>query len=626
MSGITQIKSAQLGYFFVWGITLFSLFPVFGQGGFDMDSLENLYAKGVEDPQELMIVVEELANHHPDAHKKVHYSDIYLDLAADNKDPLTLYTGYFRKGNALLELNEYSQALSSFFKGAEIAIEGERNDLLGRIQIPIADVYSLMGNHENAVSYYKEAIALLRNTNDSVALASALLNAGDEYSKKDKYDTALALFDESGVIFERINFRLGTAYNIGNMGMINAKKGNNELAQTQIQEAITILEEYEDYSPISEYLTYMADIYADKQDLVRALDYAHTSLELATKYELRDEISMAHNKLSEIYELDGNTEASFKHYKDHIEQRDSLVNLEAVRQAEAERTNYEVAQKQIQVDLLNEQGRTQRITVLATIIGLVLVGLLAIGLFRRNRFIHKTNLVINTEKERSESLLLNILPKETAKELIEEGKVKAKKFLSVSVLFTDFENFTRYAEALPPEKLVESVDYYYSKFDAIMEKYGLEKIKTIGDAYMAAGGLPFPMKDHAIRMVKAAMEIIEFVKTAKENEGDEDVRFNIRVGINSGPVVAGVVGTRKFAYDIWGDTVNVAARMESMSEPGKINISENTFALVKDHFECEARGEIAIKNHGDMKMYFVNSEIVVPANEEDTVISAATNT
>ncbi|MBT8235862.1 MAG: tetratricopeptide repeat protein [Bacteroidia bacterium] len=612
-------------YIFVWGFTMLFLAPIFGQGGIDMDSLENLYTQGIADSQELIEVVEELANHHPDAHKKVFYSDILLDLAATNEDPLTLYTGYFRKGNALLELNEYSEALSSFFKGAEMAIEEERNDLLGKIQIPIADVYSLMGNHENAVSYYNEAIALLRKTNDSVSLASALLNAGDEYSKKDKFDAALALFDESGVIFERINFRLGTAYNIGNMGMINAKKGNNELAQTQIQEAIGILEEYEDYSPISEYLTYMADIYADKQDLERALIYAHTSLELATKYEMRDEISMAHDKLSEIYELDGNTEASFKHYKDHIKVRDSLVNLEAVRSAEAERTNYEVAQKQAQVDLLNEQGRTQRIMVLATIIGLVLVGLLAIGLFRRNRFIQKTNQVINTEKERSESLLLNILPKETAKELKEEGRVKAKKFLSVSVLFTDFENFTRYAEALPPEKLVESVDFYYSKFDAIMEKYGLEKIKTIGDAYMAAAGLPFPMQDHAVRMVKAALEITEFVKTAKENEGDEDVRFNIRVGINSGPVVAGVVGTRKFAYDIWGDTVNVAARMESMSEPGQINISEDTYALVKDHFECEYRGEFSAKNRGKLKMYYVSNPSAKAADKEATTISASAN-
>jgi class 3 adenylate cyclase len=204
---------------------------------------------------------------------------------------------------------------------------------------------------------------------------------------------------------------------------------------------------------------------------------------------------------------------------------------------------------------------------------------------------------------------LNILPEETALELKQNGKVQAKKFESVSVMFTDFKGFTEYADYLPPEKLVESVGFYFSKFDEIIEKYGLEKIKTIGDAYMCAGGLPFPNQDHALQTVHAALEILEFVEASKQNTKLDQPHFDVRIGINTGPVVAGVVGSKKFAYDIWGDTVNIAARMESNSEVGKINISENTYSLIKDDFTCEFRGEIEVKNKGKMNMYFVNSQV-----------------
>ena len=172
-------------------------------------------------------------------------------------------------------------------------------------------------------------------------------------------------------------------------------------------------------------------------------------------------------------------------------------------------------------------------------------------------------------------------------------------------MFTDFKSFTKYSENLSPETLVETVDFYFSKFDEIIKKYGLEKIKTIGDAYMCAGGLPFPIEDHAQNMIRAAFEIVEFVDTTKKNKEVEKI-FDIRIGINTGPVVAGVVGSTKFAYDIWGDTVNVASRMETNSLAGKINVSENTYQLIKDVFQCEYRGEIDVKNKGMMKMYFVN--------------------
>jgi class 3 adenylate cyclase len=268
------------------------------------------------------------------------------------------------------------------------------------------------------------------------------------------------------------------------------------------------------------------------------------------------------------------------------------------------------------VDLLEKDSQIQKLKekkqqniIYATAISLVLILIITIGFYRRYKFIKKTNGIIEEEKNRSNQLLLNILPEETALELKRSGKVQAKKFDSVTVLFADFEGFTKYSENLAPEKLVESIDFYFSKFDTIMDKYNLEKIKTVGDAYMCAGGLPFPTKDHAHKIVLAALEIVQFVEDSKNVNSENQTRFEIRIGINTGPIVAGVVGIKKFSYDIWGDTVNIASRMESNSEAGKINISAFTYNIIKNDFDCKYRGEFEVKNKGKMKMYFVNDPL-----------------
>ncbi len=227
----------------------------------------------------------------------------------------------------------------------------------------------------------------------------------------------------------------------------------------------------------------------------------------------------------------------------------------------------------------------------------------------RTQEIKKQKDELEVEKHKSDTLLLNILPQETAEELKREGKAVPRRFDKVTVLFTDFVEFSRISENVSADVLVNEIHYYFSAFDEIIAKYGLEKIKTIGDAYMCAAGIPREHPDGAISSVKAAMEIEAFVaKAAAEREANGGIPFKIRLGLHSGPVVAGIVGTRKFAYDIWGDTVNVASRMESNSVPGKINITAETYELVKDVFECSYRGEINVKNKGEIGMYFVEGE------------------
>ena len=213
---------------------------------------------------------------------------------------------------------------------------------------------------------------------------------------------------------------------------------------------------------------------------------------------------------------------------------------------------------------------------------------------------------IVSEKQKSDDLLRNILPEEVANELKQKGSSEAKYFDHVTVIFTDFVDFTKAGERLTPQQLVDELHTCFKAFDDIASKYNIEKIKTIGDAYLAVSGLPAADHNHAENTVRAALDIKAFMNERKKRL--PATTFDIRIGLHSGAVVAGIVGVKKFAYDIWGDTVNTAARMEQSSLPDKINISQTTYELIKDKFICTYRGEIAAKNKGDMNMYFVEGE------------------
>lgn len=216
------------------------------------------------------------------------------------------------------------------------------------------------------------------------------------------------------------------------------------------------------------------------------------------------------------------------------------------------------------------------------------------------------NTEIETQKKRSDDLLLNILPENVANELKVNGKAEPKFFDIATIMFTDFKDFTLVSEKISPRELVELIDFIFRKFDEITGKYHLEKIKTIGDAYLCASGIPDPSTHNPLNVIRAAQEIEEFIDQLVNERKKKNLQFfEIRIGINSGPIVAGIVGAKKFAYDIWGDAVNIAARMEQNSLPGKINISGATYELVKDQIKCEHRGKILAKNKGEIDMYFV---------------------
>ncbi len=223
---------------------------------------------------------------------------------------------------------------------------------------------------------------------------------------------------------------------------------------------------------------------------------------------------------------------------------------------------------------------------------------------RRERDQRTNELIV--EKRKADDLLLNILPAETAEELKATGTAKAKSYASVTVMFVDIKDFTGKTESMNPEKLVAELNYCFTAFDRIVQDLDIEKIKTIGDAYMCVAGLPREVDNHAQLIALAAFEIRDFMNTYNQRKYERnEIPFEIRIGINTGPVVAGIVGLNKFAYDIWGNTVNIASRMESSSEPGRINISRSTYDILKDEFDCVLRGKVETKGIGEIEMYFL---------------------
>ncbi len=596
---ITAMAFQQKVCLFLMGFICIISHNVSGQDQKIADSLEKVYRQNqLTGNAKLKLLTDLSFNEVHDLTLSLQYADELIKLSQQEGNQLYLHKGYFQKGNKKWLLGDLYESLNAFFKSAAAAEKATFTKGEGSAYGAIADIYGVLKSHDNAMAYYKRSIAMLKYSGDSLRLASVLLNAGEEFRINKIYDSALLYFNEAKPIFDKIDYQTGKALSLGNIGMVYASMGNSDLAEKNINMALSILEKQQNYSPICEYLISFCDIYFNKGKKDIALQYALRSLNLAQQHHLKEQIRDASLKLSDLYQLLGNQTESFEHYKRYIIFKDSLENTASVQKMADLRANFEISKKQTEVNLLNQQKRNQQNISIAL---MVILGL-SIALLGTLYWYYQN---ISKEKKRSETLLLNILPAETARELKQNGYVDAIKFEDVTVLFSDFVRFSKIAEQVKPEQLVRSLDSYFKAFDTITTKYGLEKIKTIGDSYMCACGLPTLNPNHAKNVMQAAREMISFVE-ARLNADDDLIHFEVRIGVHTGPVVAGIVGIKKWQYDIWGDTVNIASRMESMSKPGKVNLSEKTYIKIKDEFACEYRGEFEVKSHGPLKMYFLS--------------------
>ncbi|MDA0195227.1 MAG: tetratricopeptide repeat-containing sensor histidine kinase [Bacteroidetes bacterium] len=379
-----------------------------GQNQNTADSLKSIYEAGIYSDSALRPLLWQISFNETNPDQKISFTDLLIAEASKDSSDNWLFRGYFQKGNAYRLKADYDLAFETYFKSLDNAVKLDNQEGIGAVYSALADTYSLIGNSRNAVAYYNQGIDVLRRTNDSIPLATALLNAGDEYFNSDKLDSALLYFNESGVIFYKVNYRIGQAYNLGNMGLVYAKQGKHELAEFNIGEASRVLDELGEHYSITEYQSYMVDIYVERGEYDKALEYAQIAYQIAVKEGFKELIQNTSLKLSELYEATGQFDEAYGYLINYISYRDSINAKGVIQQMADLQTKFEVSQKQLEVDLLNQEKRNQQIIGIALSLILVLSGVILIVLYRNNRHKIKTNKqleALNHTKDRFFSII-----------------------------------------------------------------------------------------------------------------------------------------------------------------------------------------------------------------------------
>lgn len=591
-----------------------------------------------------------------------------LALGKSRKDKSLMATAYYYIGMCYLRQLDADKILPNYYKALSLYQETGVLPDIAMMHRNMAAFYIGTGNMDSVAAHIKKAIALYEQLNDKRKLADGYMILANIYTAKNEnaefrsviakaYKLAEELGDKQLLAFYGFELEQDAFRSLVRQGKVDSANNTIVLTPEQKKQAEEIvgrirrnIKIYEqltfDYSVLSqmyESLSWAEEVTGnysvalnDYKEATRLND-SLLNIEKNRQFsdiEARYTVARSRDSLQLIEEqkrLKLQKEMELNALKYEFERKRALAKTEEERKRlvleealKRKTIENEFEQKQLEARLKYNQdmalvkARQDKQQALSeaelkrannmrnmSFLGAGLLLLLAGGAVWAYAQKRKDNRRIESEKKKSDDLLLNILPAEVAEELKETGQTKAKHFSQASVLFTDFVNFTKISEQLSAEELVAQLDECFGAFDEIMERNGLEKIKTIGDAYLAVSGIPVYNEHHAYNTVKAGLEIIGYIKSRRAGAH----AFEIRIGINSGPLVAGIVGVKKFAYDIWGDTVNTASRMESGGEIGKINVSNSTYELIKDRFACTYRGKINAKNKGEVDMYFVEGLI-----------------
>ena len=513
----------------------------------------------------------------------------------------------YRLGILNFNAGDYETAIGSLYPALNtFELTGDSSRTIRCLQY-LCMAYNEQGMYDKATDFAKQSLDISRAIGDKRYIATGMANLGSIYYAQSDYDKALDYFQQGLTLMEELNNLQGIADAVNNVALIYEEKKDLGKALEFHQRSLALAKEIGDSRYIAASYHNIGLVYQSMRKYPVAIAYLDSCITLAREGDDKFFLKESYKVLSELYSNIGKFDLAYQTHVMFSALNDTLMNEENKRQFAEMNTKYETAKKDNQISLLHKDSQIQEVKMRKQkIVRNSFMGGFAVVLLFAGVFFYQRN-KIKKGKQRSDELLLNILPEEVADELKEKGSTDAKQFDAVTVMFTDIKDFTRMSEALSPTALVHEIHTFFTTFDEIISKHNIEKIKTIGDAYMCAGGLPVVNTTHASDVVKAAMEIRDFIRQRNDHPDSSEYHpgFEIRIGIHTGPVVAGVVGTRKFAYDIWGDTVNIAARMESSGEAGKINISSSTYEVVKDQFTCSYRGKIQAKHKGEIDMYFV---------------------
>lgn len=525
----------------------------------------------------------------------------YLQMAygifLKNQDYKGVADVTFQMGSAANVFLYYNKALEYSFLSLKYSELSRDNNRKGRAYRNIGLIYYMQRRWNEAYNYFQKSIELISGNNGGIKLSVPVYLSGLCLIELGRCNEALISVERAF----KLALKDGDTLRIHECKVARGRAlsclGKTDEAMALFRETLKFYERDSEHNALSSIYLEIAKIYDQLNETDQALKYAgiaYNNDRVADAPIYRIDITRL---LWSLYQKKGENAIALRYAEEYNTVKDSQISRDLLAEIAVAQARFEFkkTEDRINSELAKNESNKRRANIVIMLFSVVFVaGSIAFFSVRR-------------ERKRSDQLLLNILPKNTAEELKKHGTALPKSHPGVSIMFCDVESFTKISEQLSAENLVNMLNYYFGEFDRIIGDLRIEKIKTIGDAYMCVLGLENE-PDHAVRMVTAALRFQEFLnKGKKEIEDRFGLFLNFRIGIHSGPVVSGVVGSKKYAYDIWGDSVNIAARMEETSVPGKINISENTFHLVQHAFNTTYRGEISAKNKGAMKMYFVDS-------------------
>ena len=629
-----------------------------------VDSLKSLLSSSREDTAKVKLLLKiATAYRGTDPQLAIPYTDQAKELSSQLNYRSGLALAYKFAGLAYYDQSKYVEAIENWNHALKVFEGAGDKSGVSNMQNNIGVVYKDQGLDEKALDFFFNSLKTAEEAGDILRITTALNNVGAVYDhKKNTWEKAKAYYrralDNSMQLGD--NDLIGS--NLGNIGEIYLKEKNADSALFYFKKQEQY---YQGVGVISYALNNIGKAHVLNKDYAIALKYHQRAYDsaiavnsalfleqslrgIAAVYDSTGNFQKAQESLTkaerlakelnslydleEIYKGQAFTYLKLSDFKNAstyqsllLAIKDSIYYREADNKLQATEFNFNLQKKQSQIDLQEVSIARQKLARNAFIAGFGLILVIAMILYRNYRNKIKINRLLDTQKAQIETLLSNILPTEVSRELQVTGEATPRYYESVTVLFTDFKGFTTIADSLSPQQVVAELSECFTTFDNITEKHGLEKIKTIGDAYMCAGGIPVVNTHHPVSMVKAAIEIVHYMrhKNLKRTMNGE-VPWDIRIGIHTGPLVAGVVGRKKYAYDIWGSTVNIASRLESNGEPGQINVSAATYELIKDHFDCSYRGKVFAKNVGDIDMYFVK-ETWIKAADVQTEEASMTN-
>lgn len=533
--------------------------------------------------------------------------------------------GYSGMGNVYYFESQFPQAIEWWIKA--LKMHEKRKDTTGMVSSMsnLGAVYLDLGRKDDAMQYFQKALALNRASGQLRNRAEILSNIAIIYMDRKQLDLALSHQMEALEVAGKLGSTDLMAACLADLSSNYRKRKMPAKALEYAQQSIDVSRTISSMDGIAFGQLLKGQCYWDFVDqrqrdwlqqhfggserncLLASLRLHDSALLVYKDLGMIDRLKTVYESKSAVQRSLGDGIGAYESFKMAAELKDSLFNMDLDKRLTQATMQYEYDKKTALEKAQQERAKARERNIRNAILAGLLVSLV-FGLVvwvQRNR--------IQKARKRSEELLLNILPAEVAEELKAKGEAEARLMENVSVLFTDFKGFTAMSEKLSPKELVRDLHACFTAFDYIMQKHGLEKIKTIGDAYMAAGGLPTPTPTHAADVVAAALEIRQFIEEGKaEKMAAGSPYFEVRIGIHTGPVVAGIVGVKKFSYDIWGDTVNTASRMESFGEVGKVNVSASTYQLLQNNrlYTFEPRGKIAVKGKGEIEMYFVEQAVI----------------